>query len=566
MTKASEQICDVLIEAGIEHVFGMPGGGASVIWNSLTNRQDKINTVLVRHEQAASCMADMYGRLTGKPAVLIGQGPFIGSSGTFGILEAFLSCSPMLVLTDTSDANTFSQHGNYQSGTGEHGSYDLPGMLRAASKYVTYAVTPEEAVQGVQLAIKQATSGRPGPACVVMRTAAIAGEVNPESIPKIYPTERYLRSSLTTPLRIELEKAAELLIKANYPVLIAGNGVHVSKAYTELRQLAELLGMPVATSYKGKSTFPETHPLAVGMMGTYGHKLANNVIADADVLLVAGSELSPDNTLYESTKLIDPSRQMIIQIDVDPRNAGWTYPVEMALIGDLKPALQGLLEVLEERGGKGLPLAEKRTTVLGKRKQAEGFFDTPEMYSTVSPILPQRLVKELNKAVSPSTILTLDAGNNRLWMSHFFQSKEVGTVFGPGGIGGMGWGVAAALAAKLVCPEKPVVSVAGDGGFAMMLNVLSTATQYQLPLTFVVMNNSGLGMVRDLRPQIKSGSLTFATTDYAKIASAFGCRGVRVGKPEELAPTLKEAMSAKEPMVVDVVISDKESILKIRQT
>ena len=266
MTTASEQICDVLIEAGIEHVFGIPGGGTSVIWNSLSSRQGRINTILVRHEQAASCMADMYGRLTGKPAGLIGQGPFIGSSGTFGILEAFLSCSPMLVLTDTSEANTFGQHGHYQSGTGEHGSYDLPGMLRAASKYVTYAVTPEEAVQGVQLAIKHATSGKPGPACVVMRTAAISGEVNPERIPKIYPTESYLRASLSTPPRTEIEKAAEFLLKASYPVLIVGNGVHVSKAYTELRQIVELLGMPVATSYKGKSTFPETHHLAVGMM------------------------------------------------------------------------------------------------------------------------------------------------------------------------------------------------------------------------------------------------------------------------------------------------------------
>jgi acetolactate synthase-1/2/3 large subunit len=439
-------------------------------------------------------------------------------------------------------------------------------MLRAASKYVTYAVTPEEAVQGVQLAIKHATSGKPGPACVVMRTAAISGDVNPERIPKIYPTKRYLGVSLTTPPRTEVEKAAELLLQANYPVLIAGNGLHVSKAYTELRQLAELLGMPVATSYKGKSTLAENHPLAVGMMGTYGHKFANNVIAEADVLLVAGSELSPDNTLYESTKLIDPSRQTIIQLDIDPRNAGWTYPVEMALIGDLKPVLQGLLDVSKERGGKELSLAEKRVEVLSKRKQTEGFFETSEMHSNASPILPQRLVKELNDAIPPSTILTLDAGNNRLWTSHLFQSKEAGTIFGPGGIGGMGWGVAAALAAKLVCPEKPVVSVAGDGGFTMMCNVLSTATQYQLSVAFVVMNNSGLGMVRDLRPQIRPGSLTFTATNYAKIASAFGCRGARVEKPEELAPTLKEATSAKEPMVVDVVISDEESILKIRQT
>jgi len=565
MTRANEQICDVLIEAGIEHVFGIPGGGVSAIWTSLTSRQDKIKTILVRHEQAASCMADMYGRLTGKPAVLIGQGPFIGSIGTFGILESFLSHSPMLVLTDTSDANIFSQHGNYQSGTGEHGSYNLPGILRATSKYVSYAVTPEEAVQGVQLAIKHATSGQPGPACVVMRNAAASGEINPERGQKIYPTEKYLRTSLTIPPKLDIEKALELLTKAKYPVLIAGNGVHVSRAYEELRQLAELLGMPVATSYKGKSAFPEIHPLAVGMMGNYGQKLANDVIADADVLLVAGSGLSPDNTMNESTKLIDPSRQTIIQLDIDPRNAGWTYPVEIALIGDLKPVLQELLETLKEKTGKGLLPAEKRTETLSKRKQAEDFFEAPELHSNTSPILPQRLVNELNEVVPPSTILTLDAGNNRLWTSHFFQSKEAGTVFGPGGIGGMGWGIAAALAAKLVYPEKPVVSVAGDGGFAMMLHVISTAVQYRLPVTFVVMNNSRLGMVRDLRPKIRPDSLTFAATDYAKVASGFGCRAVRVEKPEELAPALKEAVSAKEPMVVDVVISDEESILKIRQ-
>jgi len=565
MTRANEQICDVLIEAGIEYVFGMPGGGVSAIWTALTSRQAKIRTILVRHEQAASCMADMYGRLTGKPAVLIGQGPFIGSIGTFGILESFLSYSPMLVLTDTSDANIFSQHGNYQCGTGEHGSYNLPGILRAASKYVSYAVTPEEAVQGVQLAIKHATSGQPGPACVVMRNAAASGEINPERGQKIYPTEKYLRTSLTIPPKPDIEKALELLTKAKYPVLIAGNGVHVSRAYTELRQLAELLGMPVATTYKGKSTFPEIHPLAIGMMGSYGQKLANNVIADADVLLVAGSGLSPDNTMNESTKLIDPSRQTIIQLDIDPRNAGWTYPIEMALIGDLKPVLQGLLEAIKERDGKGLLPTEKRTEALSKRKQAEDFFQAPELYSNTSPILPQRLVHELHEVVTPSTILTLDAGNNRLWMSHFFRSKGAGTVFGPGGIGGMGWGVAAALAAKLVYPERPVVSVAGDGGFAMMLNVLPTAVQYRLPVTFVVMNNSGLGMVRDLHPETRPDSLTFTATDYVKVASGFGCRGVRVEKPEELAPALKEAVNAKEPMVVDVVISNEESILKIQQ-
>lgn len=155
MTQASERICDVLIEAGIDHVFGIPGGGTIPIWDALFDRQDKIKVVLTRHEQSAACMADMYGRMTGKPGVLMGQGAFIASSGGFGLLEGYLSNSPMLILTDTSDAG-FSQHGNYQSGTGEYGSFDVVGILRSMSKYTTYAVTPQEAVQGVQFAIKHA--------------------------------------------------------------------------------------------------------------------------------------------------------------------------------------------------------------------------------------------------------------------------------------------------------------------------------------------------------------------------------------------------------------------------
>jgi len=457
MTVANEKICDVLIEAGIDHVFGLPGGQASRIWASLASREDKIKTILVRHEQAASCMADMYGRLTGKPGVLIGEGPFIGSSGAFGIIEAFLSSSPMLVLTDLDDADTFGQHGKYQCGTGEYGCYDLKGMLKSTSKYVTYACTPEEAVQGVQLAIKHATSGRPGPACVIMRNAAILGELNPARVPKIYPTERYLRSSITTPLKEDIERAAEILVKANLPVMIAGNGVHASKAYLELRRLAEFLDMPVATSRKGKSVFPEIHPLALGIMGRFGQRIANDVIAAADVLLVAGCRLSPENTMFESTKLIDPLRQKIIQLDIEPRNAGWTYPVEMGLIGDLKPMLPGLLNALVEKVGKEPPWAGERTEALQKRKQAMGFFQEPELHSDVSPILPQRLVGELNEVLSSSTIVTLDGGNNSLWMGHFFRSKKTGTVFFAGGLAGMGWGVPAALVAKFLKPDRPVV-------------------------------------------------------------------------------------------------------------
>ena len=558
MTVACEKICDVLEEAGIEYIFGIPGGGTIPIWNALFHRQDRIHTVLTRHEQSASCMAEIYGRVTGKPAVLMGQGAFIASSGGFGILEAFLSNTPMLVLTDTSDMGTFSQHASYQSGSGEYGSFDIRDMLRAMSKYVTYAVTPEEAVQGIQLAVKHAMVGRPGPACVVMRSGAISGDMDPNRIPGIYPTSGYLKTagSLTAPE--DVKAAADLLIKAQSPVIIAGNGVHISKAYTELQTLSETLEIPVATSYKGKSVFCEEHPLALGMMGSFGQKIANDEIRRADILLVAGCHLSPSDTLFGHPDFIKPTTQKIIQIDIDPRNAGWTFPVENVLIGDLKIVLSQLTEELKKTNS----APKHRIDSLKLLKLETGFFDAPEVNSNTVPIFPQRIVKEIENAVDPSTLITLDAGNNRLWMSHFFKSKAPGTVFCPGGAAGMGYGPPAALGLKLLHPGKNVLSVSGDGGFAMMIHVLSTAIQYQLPVVFLVMNNSGLGMVRDIQRE-NIIATEFTPTDFAQIGKACGCLGVRVEDPKDIAPAIKAAFAEKLPTVIDVNTSTLEPFFKI---
>lgn len=558
MTAAYDKICDVLVEAGIDYVFGIPGGGTIPIWNALYDRKDKINAILTRHEQSASCMAEIHGRVTGRPAVLMGQGAFIASSGGFGILEGFLSNTPMLILTDTSDMGTFSQHASYQSGTGEYGSFDIRDMLRAMSKYVTYAVTPEEAVQGVQLAIKHSMAGRPGPACVVMRSQAISGEIDDNRIPKIYPTSGYLKGSAPTAQAEDIENATGLLVRATRPVIIAGNGVHISKAYEELRNLAESLEIPVAASYKGKSAFPETHPLALGMMGSFGQKIANDEISRADVILAAGCHLSPSDTLFANPDLIKPSSQTIVQIDIDPRNAGWTYPVELAVIGDLKDILGRMVDAVEK-----ITLNVKdREIDLAKRKLASDFFAAPETDSDAIPLLPQRIVREIDHAVDDQTLITLDAGNNRLWMSHFFKSKTAGSVFCPGGAAGMGYGPPAALGLKLLYPDRPVLSVSGDGGFAMVPHVLSTAVQYNLPVVFLIMNNAGLGMVRDIQAG-KAIASDFTPTDFARIAEAFGCRGVTVHRPDDIKPALDEGFRAGLPTVIDVITSPAEPFFKI---
>lgn len=183
--QACQRMCEVLVEAGIDHVFGMPGGGTGPLFDAIHDHRDKLRFILTRHEQDASVMADVYGRLTGKPGVVLGQGVFMASTGAFGIMEALMSSSPMVVLTDTSEGIVFAQHGSYQGGTGDYGSVDLPAIFKAITKYTTHATTPKEAVQGLQLAIKHATVGRRGPGCVLLRRGAVVGEVDAAAIPRV---------------------------------------------------------------------------------------------------------------------------------------------------------------------------------------------------------------------------------------------------------------------------------------------------------------------------------------------------------------------------------------------
>ena len=222
MARADELIVQVLEEAGVDHLFGIPGGGTGQIFVSLQGGQGKTRTVLVRHEQAAAIMADAYGRATGKPAAIMGQGGFMGSNASFGIMEAFLSSSPMLVLTDTSDGGV-AQHPANQSGAGEYGSIDLPNIFRSMTKYTTLATTAKEAVLGTQLALKHATSGRPGPACVLMRSSSIVGEVDMESPSFIHHTSGYLNTCKPQASPQDVEKAVDLLRNASRPVLVVGN-------------------------------------------------------------------------------------------------------------------------------------------------------------------------------------------------------------------------------------------------------------------------------------------------------------------------------------------------------
>ena len=551
-----EGIVQVLEQAGIDMVFGMPGGQSIPIYDALYDHQQTIRTVLTREESLAGVMAEVYGRMTGKPGVCMGQAAFMLANAGLGLLEAHLASSPLLMLTDLSDGAPFSHHGPYQAATGDYGAWDARQAFGGMTKETLIAIDGASAIQQTQLAIKTALTGERGPVAICYHTAALRQQVGPGSSPRLYPTDRYLPTGRLEADPAVVRRAADLLQRAERPVIVAGNGVRISRAFAELQRLAEALDAPVTTSASGKGVFPETHDLALGVFGNFGLDSANAVVGEADLVLAVGTKLGPTDTANENPELLDPERQSFVQVDVEPRNAAWTFPADAAVVGDAAAVLSQLADAVQAGGaGRG------RERVASVRRDIGGF-DGADPAADGGPVLPQRLIRAIQRALPQDGIVTCDAGENRIFMTHYFQTKAPDSYLQPAAVGGMGYAIPAALAAKLVEPQRPVVAVCGDGGFAMAMNGLMTAREERIPIAVVVFNNSCLGWVlhgqRD-RPIASE----FAEYDHAAIALALGCDGVHVDSLEELPRALDLAFHADRPFVVDVATSREETFLQV---
>ena len=548
---ASEAIVRVLEEAGIDMVFGIQGGNMGRLYDALYDHQDTVRAVLVRHEQLASVMAEVYGRLTGKPGVAIGQGIFMLANGLLGTLEAQFGSSPMLLLTDFSDVAPYTKHAPYQTGSGDYGGVDPRQALAGVTKRTMVANTPTEAVHATQLAIKHALSGERGPVALIYHSNCfLGGTVDPEQRPYLYSTSAYLPvASSADPTSVRA--AARAILAAKRPVIIAGNGVRIAQAYEQLADLARLLGAPIATTASGKGVFAETGDWALGVCGNFGQAAANSYIGAADLVLAVGTRLGAADTAHQNPALIDPTRQTLVQIDVESKNASWTFPCDTVVIGDAALALAQLAAALREMGAPSAADVAARKASLDSTRQKNRFFSDPGYSSDDQPIMPQRVFAALHEVIDDDAIITCDAGENRLFMTHFFRTKGAGTLLMPG-IGAMGYAIPAALAAKLVHPQRQVLAVCGDGGFSMAINGFMTARDEDIPIVTVILNNSALGWVKHGQGNRTINS-SFSAMDFAGIAEKMGCKGIRVEDPADLIAALQEALAANEPTVVDVV-------------
>jgi acetolactate synthase-1/2/3 large subunit len=551
-------VADILVEAGIEYVFGMPGGCNTFQFDPLFDRQDKIKTILVRNEQCASGMADMIGRLTGKPAAILAQGAWLATSAGLGIIEAYLAGSPMLILAEMSDYGGLVQHMPYQCLSGEYGSIDGRNIFKGMTKYTTVCHSPSEYLHGVMLAIKHSITGKPGPCAVLPRWNVVTAEVDPDTIsPPLYPVQKYLNVRPPCLSTTDADKIAEHLINAKDPLIIAGQGVHMSKCYAELEELATLLGIPVATSVMGKSAIAETHDLALGLTGNLGQKIANEKVVTADLIFAVGTGLAPENNkMLPASGWIRPMEQKIVQIDIEPLNIGFTYPIEFGAATDARLGLKMIIEAVKARKPK-VDVAG-RIAALKKAKAEKNYFSDAAMTSDASPIAPERFIKDLNDSIGPDDLIVMDGGNNRIFMGKYFQSKRAGQVIAPGGVTPIGWSVTAALAAQIHYPNRRVISVCGDGGFMLQLYGLEMARQYNLPVTYVIMNNSALGNVMDFQPDHRRLCTEYPEPHLAAIAKAVGIEGFKVEKAEDLKPALHEALNNGKPTVVDVTTSKQK--------
>ncbi|MFB6223946.1 MAG: thiamine pyrophosphate-binding protein [Haloarcula sp.] len=551
MTKCTTEIVRVLEDLDTEYLFGYPGGRAIELLESLADSD--IQVVRPRDEREASVMAEMYGRYHQSPGVLTGQGPWIGSIGAIGQMEAQLGSSPMVALTEASERGDYSTLAPYQQARGDYGGFSLPKILDGITKEWWFPRSANETIRSVQLAFKHATANRPGPTAVILDGDAVSEEVPEDDTPPLWSPDEQTRNWSAAPTDSDLSEAATLLGNAERPVIIAGNGVHVSQCYDELLEVASTYDAVVTTSYLGKSTIPETHERAAGVIGSFGHEGANQTVSEADTLLVVGCRMNPMDTNWQAESFIRPDEQTIIHADIETRNAGWVYPADVGLIGDAGESLAALATA----GGGSNDWA------LDRAAEARTDFTAPECESDAIPILPQRAVAEIDEIVDEDTIVTADSGNNRFWLLNFLQTPATRTYFGSGGVGGMGWAGPAAVSAAITT-DKDVVAVAGDGGFTMTMTCVETAVEYDVAPTFVVLNDTSLGMVRQMDSSIPG--VEFHDTDFVMAAEAFGADAMRVTDPENLSDRLVEAKAADVPTVVDVRIDREQEMVEQLQS
>lgn len=526
----AEIVIECLKEQGVDTVFGYPGGAILNIYDALYKHQDEITHILTSHEQGASHAADGYARATGKVGVCFATSGPGATNLVTGIATAQMDSIPVVAITCNVGVSLL--------GKDSFQEIDIAGVTMPITKH-NFIVKDVSRLAGViRRAFTIARSGRPGPVLIDITKDVTAAEYEYE-----YQAPEEVTPQVDTIREEDMDKAVELIRNCQKPFIFAGGGAVISNASEELKAFAHKIQAPVADSLMGKGAFDGTDPLYTGMVGMHGTKTSNFGFTECDLLIVVGARFS-DRVTGNASKFAKNAK--ILQIDVDAAEINKNIQTYASIIGDAKVVLRKLNARLD-------PMNHDEWIM-----HIERLKDMYPLRYDKNQLTGPFIMEKIYEITDGDAIITTEVGQNQMWAAQYFKYKSPRTLLTSGGLGTMGYGLGAALGAKMGRKDKLVINIAGDGCFRMNMNELATATRYNIPFIEVIMNNHVLGMVRQWQNLFYgkrySHTVLNDTVDFVKLAEAMGAKGYRVEKKEDFEPVFREAVSLNIPVVIDCQI------------
>ena len=532
----AEIVVECLKEQGVDTVFGYPGGAILNIYDALYQHQDEITHILTSHEQGASHAADGYARATGRVGVCLATSGPGATNLVTGIATAYMDSVPVVAIT-CNVTNSLLGKDSFQE-------IDITGVTMPITKYNFIVKDVNRLATVIRRAFTIAQTGRPGPVLVDITKDVTAAPCEYE---KQVPEEIVRQSDTIT--EQDMDRAVEMIRKASKPFIFVGGGAVLSNASDELRAFAHKIQAPVADSLMGKGAFDGADELYTGMVGMHGTKTSNFGITEADLLIVVGARFS-DRVTGNASKFAKNAK--ILQLDIDPAEINKNIKVDASIIGDVKVILRKLNARLD-------PVNHDEWIAHIERMK-----DMYPLRYDKNLLTGPFIVQTINEVTGGDAVIVTEVGQHQMWAAQYYQYRQPRTLLTSGGLGTMGYGLGAAIGAKMGCRDKTVINIAGDGCFRMNMNEIATATRYNIPVVEVIVNNHVLGMVRQWQTLFYgkrySQTILNDSVDFVKIAEAMGARAYRVTQKEELEPVLRQAISLNIPVVIDCQISCDDKV------
>ncbi|WP_434527725.1 acetolactate synthase 3 large subunit [Vibrio sp. K4] len=550
MLSGAEMVVQSLIEESVEQIFGYPGGSVLDIYDALHAKTDQIKHVLVRHEQAATHMADGYARATGKPGVvLVCSGP--GATNTItGIATAYMDSIPMIVISGNVPNNLI--------GNDAFQECDIVGVSRPVVKHSFLVKKAEDIPETIKKAFYISTTGRPGPVVIDLPKDILNPQIK---LPYEYPESISMRSykPTTSGHKGQIKKALKALLEAKKPVLYIGGGAVISGAHEHIQALSDELNLPVVSTLMGLGAFPGTHKNSLGMLGMHGTYEANMAMHEADLIFGIGVRFD-DRTTNNLEKYCPNAK--VMHIDIDPSSISKNVKVDLPIVGSADKVLATMVGLLNEQGSNNDQEAIGQwwdDIQVWRERYCLAYETSPER------IKPQQVIETLHKLTNGDAYVASDVGQHQMFAALYYPFSKPRRWINSGGLGTMGFGLPAGMGVKFAMPEEEVVVVTGDGSIQMNIQELSTAMQYDIPVKIINLNNRFLGMVKQWQDIIYQGrhsnSYMSSVPDFAAIAEAYGHVGIRIETPDQLEAGLQKALDMKDRLVfVDINVDETEHV------